>query len=385
MSPIDSLFGDLEDGPKGTEQDPIDILFDRPGVEVDKPTDVPDDIHVLFGEKDDKPDGTPSTKVFSIRCGGDYVLRIPSRSSVEFKNIEVDFGNQTLKQFIYVDGTVIFNVNVTFVNVYSYIKYIIYVRKGGKVIWRGGYYNLPGVVIVNDGGTVTYEGGEIYGGEHGISNPSGTVSITSGTIGGHIHGIHGDGIGSIIIRGGHIYGGGTSGGVATSGTADGGHAIYNGPYSGLYIYDGTFDYGSSIWSEGPLTIDGRINVRDIYIRRNIYITVVSRIVVNWYIHFIDSVTIDMSIPLVYGGEGYRLTEDDLAHLHVALPSGYYLKLDTRLNAIIIVDYDPAGIDYVGADRGEDTYYSVDGVRQETLGRGLNIIKSSDGTIKKIMR
>ena len=153
----------------------------------------------------------------------------------------------------------------------------------------------------------------------------------------------------------------------------------------MYIYDGAFDDGSSIWSEGSLTIDGRINVRDIYIRRNTYITVVSRIVVNWYIYFINSVTIDLTIPLIYGGDGYRLTEEDLSHLHVDLPSGYYLKLDTKLNAIFIVDYDPSGIESVGVDQEDDTYYTVDGVMQESLGRGLNIIKSSDGTIKKIMR
>lgn len=367
------LFNDADD--KGTEENPTPLTPDgTDDVDVEEPSDGKPDLHVLFGDSEDAPEGTDAKKDLHFLFDGEYGLTINKTSSYEFKNINIDLGNHSIDHVIYVDGTLIINVNVYFINVISTVKHVIYIRKGGRLIFRGGKHDIPGVVIHNDGGTIIYEGGDSYGGTHGMVNNGGTVTISGGTIGGNGNGICNTGGGTVNITGGHIYGGGTiSGGTPGGNTSDAGHVIYNGEGGTVNILGGDYDDNSSVWSEGSLWLSGNVNIRDYYIRRNITIHIVNRIIINWYFYFIDLVDFNLNIPL-FVGDGYILTEEDLKYIHINLPSGYYLVLDTKLNAIFIANENVTSVHGIKAmNETPQPIYSVDGVLRNKLSKGLNII------------
>lgn len=377
---LSDLFNDLPEG--GSEEEPNNVTPEGTDeVDVEEPSDGKPDLHLLFGDdSDDIPEGTEPKKDLHFLFDGEYGLSIHPTSSYEFKNINIDLGNHSIEHVIYVYGTLIINVNVYFINVTEYVNHVIYIRKGGRVIFRGGRHYIPGVVIYNEGGTIIYEDGESHGGTHGVVNNGGTVTIGGGTIGGNGHGIHNTGGGTVTITGGHIHGGSTAeGGTPGGNTSDSGHVIYNDETSRVNIFGGDYDDNSSVWSEGSLWIDGSVNIRDFYIRRNITVYIVNRIIINWYFYFIDFVDINCNIPL-FKGDGYILTEEDLNRIHIILPDGYRLVLDKTINAIIIVSTD--GIDNISMDStAPKSIYSPTGECLSTPQKGINIIDGKKVLVK----
>lgn len=57
---------------------------------------------------------------------------------------------------------------------------------------------------------------------------------------------------------------------------------------------------------------------------------------------------------------------------------YYIK------NIVFDTNNPSGVRVDNADEGEKTYYSIDGVRLSTPAKGLNIVRSADGSARKVM-
>lgn len=390
------LFNSVEDN--GTEEKPV--LMTPEGIDdtdVEEPSEGKPNLHALFGDPEDKEEGTEPTKSLHLLFDGEYGLNVPETSTYEFKNININLGGHSIEHVIYVNGTLIININVYFTNITSYIKHIIYIRRGGKLIWRGGTHHHPGIIVINEGGTIIYEGGDSYGNECGINNTGGTVNVTGGSIGSNSHGIHNNEGGTVNVTSGYIYGGNTSGntggntGGGTGGntggnsngsyTSESGHAIWNGPNSWINLYGGEYDEGSSVWNEGYLTLDGSVNISEYYIRHNITIKIISQIIVNWHFFFIDIAEFNLNIPL-FIGEDYTLTEDDLKHIHIDLPSGYYLVLDINLNAIYIRKDKPTDIGVLDIDDKCDTRtYSPMGVYRTTIDKGINIAKGKKFIMK----
>ena len=342
---LHDLFDEIADG--GTEDNPTDVMGDEDEVSADEPEDMKDDLHILFGDPEDKDDGNESTKAFMLSISGEYGIRIPATSSIEFKNINIDLGENAMNSFIEVYGKLIINTNVYIRNVCTCTEQVIYVRPGGTLVWRGGINNIPGVVIYNDGGTVIYEGGNTYG---------------------TIYGIHNANDGKIIIKDGSIGGGE--------------YAIYNPSNGEIDIYDGSVINGD-IYSNDNITTGGSVGISTIYIPWNRHINLTSSITTDWSVNISDIQNINVQTAFIYGTGGYKLTEEDLEHIRTNLPEKYCLILDGNMNIIYIVDRDYAGIDNIIFNaKNVEKIFSIDG-KQTVCGNGIRIVRYSDGTIHKV--
>lgn len=342
---LHDLFDEIADG--GTEDNPTDVMGDEDEVSADEPEDMKDDLHILFGDPEDKDDGNESTKAFMLSISGEYGIRIPATSSIEFKNINIDLGENAMNSFIEVYGKLIINTNVYIRNVCTCTEQVIYVRPGGTLVWRGGINNIPGVVIYNDGGTVIYEGGNTYGTTYGIHNANdGKIIIKDGSIGG------------------------------------GEYAIYNPSNGEINIYDGSVINGD-IYSNDNITTGGSVGISTIYIPWNRHINLTSSITTDWSVNISDIQNINIQTAFIYGTGGYKLTEEDLEHIRTDLPEKYCLILDVNMNIIYIVDRDSAGIDNnIFNARKVEKIFSIDG-KQTMGGNGIRIVRYSDGTIHKV--
>lgn len=345
-----SLIDLFNEADEGTEEDPTDIMGDQDDVDVEEPTDGKRDLHVLFGDPENKEDGEKPKKSLTFLFDGEYGIRIPATSSFEFKNININLGEHAINNVIEVYGKLIINVNVYIHQVCTCTNHVIYVRPGGTLVWRGGRNALPGVVIYNDGGTVIYEGGDTYGTTYGVHN------INDGTV---------------IIKGGSIGGGD--------------HAIYNPSNGDTHIYDGSTINGS-VYSNGNITTGGNVGISNIYIPWNCHIYLTSKITTNWTININNIQNIKVPTAFIYGVDGYILTEDDLKCITTNLPDEYCLILDVNVNIIYIVDCNSLGINDI---MNNDTdvikrIYGTDG-RLNGNGSGIKIIRYSDGSIRKVIQ
>ena len=146
-------------------------------------------------------------------------------------------------------------------NVFIYhFRRFVHVTAGGHLVWRGGHTEDVDEPIYNEGGVVEIEGGNIGG---DIRNQGGELTI----------------------------------------------------------HDGTTIAGN-IWTEADIKIGGSVNVKNIYIKQDVHIYVNSKPTVVWNIHFTDPNEIGIYTPIIVGGGGYQLTEEDLKYFHFELPEGY---------------------------------------------------------------
>lgn len=246
----------------------------------------------------------PTIKIF--RCDGD--VTIGKGSYIYFRNICLD-GNKGTKK-IYVNGTLVID---NYVYIRRFSDYVIHVRPGGRVIWRGGYVEGGlNKIIYNEGGTIIIEGGNI--------NAKDGTSIVN----------HGD----LYIKGGTVEG---------------------------YVY-----------TYNNIHLCGCANVGEVYLRGGSTIYVTERLTVKIRINvFIDGDLKDGAFIIV-GGDGYTLTEDDLKLLELVLPDGYEWEYDSSQHAIIIKS--STGINGVEMDGNADPsdVYSLKGVKVGTTADKSNI-------------
>lgn len=346
---LHDLFDDDDVG-KGTESNPADIMGEEDDVDAEEPEDVKPDLHVIFGDPEDRNEGDDAKKSLTFLFDGEYGMKIPSSSSVEFKNLNIDLGEHALNSVVEVYGKLVINVNVYIRKVCTCTKQVIYVRPGGTVIWRGGINSIPGVVIYNDGGTVIYEGGDTYGSIYGIHNING---------------------GKIIVKGGSIGGGE--------------YAIYNPSNGETHLYDKVIINGD-IYTNDNITTGGNVGITTLYIPWNCHINLTSSISTNWFINISDIQNVIVPTAFIYGTDGYKLTEEDLKHIKTNLPESYCLILDINMNIIYIVDCKSLGIEdnIINANKVIDKIYSIDGKPSENRS-GMKLVRYSDGTIHKVIR
>lgn len=274
--------------------------------------------------------------------------------------------------YIYVSGTLIIGININITRIHRLIR----VLPGGKVIWKGGNGEGTDItkefIYVEKDGKLEYRGGTITGGEYGFHG-LGTIYIYDGTIGGTTYGGYTYPSGTTYIYGGNIIGNyynggatyiyGCSFGSGNTTVSDGKGNIYNA--GNLYVGgDSNFSYGN-IYNEktGKIYIIGKLNV---IIRIHINITDI----------YLDS-------PIVMGADGYVLTEDDLKKIQIILPDGYLWKYDATLGGIIITT--ASGVETLASDKVTAAqYYDASGRIVKEVHKGLNIVRTSDGNVRKIV-
>lgn len=358
---LQDFINGLTGGNKGTEKGPVGIDLPSGGVSIDNGTPTigngEDDLQAFIDGK--KSDG--SNTVFRLTGNGNF--KVDQYCTLRISNI--DFSN-TGNGYIYVSGTLIIDININI----TIIRQLIRVLPGGRVIWNGGGGKGTDItkefIYVEWNSTFEYRGGTISGGEYGFHG-WGTTYIYDGSIGGTKWSGYTYENSTTYIYGGQFIGDFHNGGTTTitGGTfGNGGNGtIYN---------DGTLNIGGSGWSGGTIYngSHGRI-----------YIIGKLNIVIRIHISINDIV---LGTPIILGGNGYVLTEDDLKKIQIVLPDGYTWKYDITLHAIIIVA--PTGIENIISDT-DDTkkqYFDMGGNRLQKPQKGVNIVRTSDGKVKKVV-
>lgn len=367
---------------KGTEENPVEVPFDD---NFDMNGDVNfDDLQAfLDGLKDDG-----SNKTFAFNGGN---LNINPGSTVTIRNI--DFVTKGNGGCINVKGTLIIDININIVKIIQFI----HVHDGGRVVWRDGSGNATEIVINITGGNVEYWNGNYTGGHHGFCNHGGTIYIYNGTIGGGWSGGYTYSGGHTYISGGTVVGGyinwgytkctgGIISGTVSTGDGSGVWHVENGK-GGTFIVSGGLvggeSTGGAVGTGGDLYLDnGTHGISDIYVLRDgkIYINFSLTVILRIHISITEIV---LNTPIIVGYDGYRLTENDLKKIEIILPDGYKWQFDSITGAIIIVE--ATGInDVVGNDDAMEASFGVNGQKQQSLQKGLNIIRRKDGTVRKVM-
>lgn len=368
----------------GTEDEPYKNYVPCSGIDVN--SDVKfngDDLqyYLLYGKMPAEEGQTEEDCEGTVRQN-DGDVYIDKGSTVTFK--EIYWHGCGCSHYIYVSGTLIIDIDV---HIYNYLRFI-HVLPGGRVIIRGLNGEVVDEVIYVDGGTVEYHGGDTSGGKYGWYCVGGVIYIYNGTIkGGTCGGYTGKG-GTTHIYGGTIYGGiinyGTTyihGGNVSGGSS---HTIYNYKGGKIYIYGGTCSGTGTVWNEGDLYLDGgnSVSISDVYVIRGCHIYILSRLTYILRLH-ITVENIVLNTPIILGGDGYRLTEEDCGKLQIDLPDGYAWRFDQSTGGIII--YSLTGIESVDADAPKvvDTF-DMTGRKLGEARKGINVERMSDGTVRKVV-
>ena len=375
---LSCFLNELSGGDTGTEEDPIDIdLPDEEEVEDD--THFPGDLQAFLDGLADKENDDNTPKSLKLRGGS---LFIDPGCTITIRNYILD-GCSSGKR-IYVDGTLVIDINV-YIRYFS--DYFIYVRKGGRVIWRGGKTELINKVVYNNGGTVIIKGGqinsnngsaivnvggtiEIYNGDDGSSTTiSGSIDNGDKTNGGTIHyygGTHHGHItnyGTIVISDGNFSNGGST---STTITNYGEYRMEGGTVEGF-----TYSYSD-------FYLCGCANVGDIYLRGGSKIYITERLTVKIRIHvFIDGTIGDRSC-IAIGPGGYVLTEEDLKLIELVLPEGYEWEYDKTQNAIIIKSMTGINDVEIDSNSAPSNVYTLKGVKvgkttDKNIPKGIYVI------------
>ena len=297
------------DGNNGTTDEPTDI--DLPDED-----NIDDDVHFpggLQGFLDglgnkENDDNTPKT--LNIRNGNVYVDK---GATITIRNYILDGCSNGRR--IYVDGTLVVDANVS---IRHFTDYFIYLRKGGKVIWRGGRTESIHKVIYNEGGTLTIEDGEIN---------------------------------------------------SDNGSTD--NVITN--YGEMYIVGGTIN--GTIYSYTDFQLCGCVSAGNINLRAGSSILLTEKLTNKLKINIFIEGTFKSGAVIVKGTDGYILTENDLSMTELVLPEGYEYEYDNNLHAIVIKS--STGIFGVKMDDNNvpSTVYTIKGIK---IGTTADNDKKPDG-------
>lgn len=344
---LQDLFDQQDPNEGGTEEDPTKL---NPGdVDIDDgDVDVKPDLHLLFDGSFDDGTETGGRHRWDFRGGN---LNIRPGASVEFRNI--DLRGFDTSHHIYVEGTLIIDINVYITG----FQRFVYVREGGRVIWRGGTASVSEAGIWNEGGTVEMRGGTIKSDTgRGYVNMRGTILIYDGHLMGSLCAGHNMAEGIIYFLGGDAIGGLHNhgemhlSGTTVTGTVSPGED-YEGRYTIVNYRDGhlTIDNGTvlgengtgSIWSETDFTL-GDVHAADIYITRTvrIYVTAMWKNIIR--IHFFADGDFLADHQFFVGANGFRLPADFLEWIDIQLDERWRLVCDEGLNAVVVVSADAIG-------------------------------------------
>lgn len=271
------------------------------------------------------------------------IVRINPYSSFTIRNYNVR-SNKYENQYFQVYGTLIIDVNVY---IYNFVRFI-HLMPGGRVIWRGGHVEDVDQIIYNEGGTVEIEGDFDNGGKTYVNEKGSTLIIRGGTFKGGI-----DNYGTLIIEGGTIDGGQNPGLInRPDATATIENSVIKNDDSnadeilnydkGKLVIGNDTEVGENgegcIWSETDVWIEGGVRVMDIHIKRGATIHVIGKLSVVWRIHFFVFNEFDVYVPFIVGDEGYKLTEEDVEHIHIDLPDGYRWIIYDQKIVIVRIPY-----------------------------------------------
>ena len=366
------------------EEDPYILEVPCDGMTAKKDIEFPEDDLYWFinGKPEGQSDSEAKTDCEKTIEQGEHDVIIRPDSHVYIQWIHWN-GCSCANKHIWVWGTLHIKWYVYF---YHYWRFI-HVMPGGKVIIDDLHGDSDETVFHLEGGELEYNGGDSHGHEYGWYCIGGIIYIRGGDLHGDTAGgwtgpggksYHYDGTvyGGIHNYGWHYFYGGTC-------VGRGSYTIYNYKGGRFYYYGGTCSDGGKIWNEGELYIDGGGSIKcdEIYCVRGgrIYILKKLKFVLQL---IIEEKNIVVGEPLVLGGGGYRLTEDDCKKIKITLPDGYEWKFDSSVGGIIITG-GPDGIESVVDDNAKiKDVHSVGGIKQKSPRRGLNIIRKEDGSVKK---
>ena len=359
--------------------DPIPVEVPCSGISMKKDLDIPEDD--LYWAINGKPEVQEETNDCEGQIDeGEHDVYIRPGSKVIFKWLRWR-GCGCQGKHIWVWGTLrIYRVW------YEYYWRFIHVMPGGKVEIEDMNGECDETVYHVEGGEVHHKSGDCKGGKYGWYCTGGIVYIYDGRIsGGTCGGWTGKG-GCIYHHGGTVHGGIHNygihywyGGYCTGG---GSYTIYNYKGGRFYYYGGTCSDNGKIWNEGDLYIDGggSISCGDIYCIRGGCIYILKKLTFIIRLIFTEE-NIVSGETVVIGGDGYKLTQDDVDKIQIVLPEGYEWKFDPSCGCISI--YDPTGIS--SADTNQPTVkdaYNITGHKAEKGEKGLQIQRMSDGNVKK---
>ena len=352
---LQDLFDDMANGGQG--DDPTNVETDD-DVDLDGDVTVKPGLQILF----DGSTGEGGTTSWHFTGGNLY---IDTGATVEFRNVNFD---GTTDNYIYVSGTLIIDVNVTIYN----IIHFIYVRPGGKVIWRGGNGTTTGEAIHNEGGTVEIHGGTLTATTYTIYNIRGYVNIYGGNFNGCtlncdimkiLAGMFNGGsqaglfnVGTVTIQGG------TFSGMASDGSE---LAMRNGLKGIVYLQKGTLGGG-----EGTLQ-----TLNDVYLSHEASLGAVIA-ESNARLHITDKPERSMRVtfgnghkvplannPIIFGDLGYELTEEDAELFDITPPDMYTAEYDEYTKSIMLYCHIPTAVREMDANNEEsDTWYTINGQR-----------------------
>ena len=337
---LQDFFDQLaESDNKGTEKEPIDIIFGEsaPTVELTKPMEIPEGSHVRFVGGNivlTEPVGG---------LGGSSFINIDAESSVQFSGTTITAQQMnTTETLIEVSGKLIIDVDC-YIKIYVNLSggSVIHVKPEGTLELGGGEFSgntagntgiihVQGNTIIND---VTFT--ENTGGSHGlIYIDGGTCHYNGGSITNNttINGIF------YVEQNSHFYfnggtlsnntvsGNGTCGGIYVNNGGNvyftGGHISNNGTY-GQY-WNGTINIYPGYSSEGDEWVSAGVN--------NI-IRIISKLEIEIRLHLHYELIVSGTI-VAQGTEDYILTEEDLAKF-VCDSDEWTFVLNKEENCIVV--------------------------------------------------
>ena len=271
---------------------------------------------------------------------------------------------------------------------YEYYWRFIHVMPGGRVEIEDLTGDCDETVFHVEGGEIDYDGDNSHctGGKYGWYCTGGKIWVRSGYLSGGTCGGWTGQNGISYHHGGTVHGGIHNYGIHYfyGGTCSGGgsYTIYNHSGGRFYYHGGTCTDGGKIWNEGDLYIDGggSVNCGDIYCIRGGCIYILKKLTFTLRLIF----TAENIVPgatVVVGGDGYKLTQEDIGRLQISLPDGYEWKYDSSCGCITI--HETTGISNSKIeDQSVVKSYNVSGRQTKENTKGLNIQMMNDGSVKK---
>ena len=364
--------------------DPYTIDISCEGMPVKKDVTFPESNDDLYWFINGQPEGQTDEET-EAECEktideGEHDINIKPGSTVYIRWIH--WKGCGCQKHIYVWGTLHIQWRVWF---YNYWRFI-HVMPGGKVIIDDLYGNCTETVFHTTGGKTDYNGGDCTGGQYGWNCEGGEFNMNGGKLTGGTCGGWTGKDGKSCHNGGTVCGGIHNYGkhYFYSGYCTGGdsYTIYNHKGGQFYYYGGTCSDNGKIWNEGDLYIDGSGNIScgDIYCVRGGCIYILKKLTFIIRLIFTEE-NIVSGETVVIGGDGYKLTQDDVDKMQITLPAGYEWKFDPSCGCISI--YKPTGITGADTDRPmvKDSY-NASGRKTGEGTKGLNIQRMTDGTVRK---